>query len=172
MSLEVSEHNEGVVIRKSSAHRHLLQVLSVHREINAAIRVHDVNRAERPAIHLQRFEVILRRVAVTFIKGVRFHNRAVRHLSLEGFHHIARQDIRAVAFARMELDAHTAGDVVIHQVIELDQMLSIDLSREINLGRMFVSLGGRNPLDANNRSLFERLCGSFHRVERTDSGAN
>ena len=52
----------------------------------------------------------------------------------------------------MELDAHTAGDVVIHQVIELDQMLSIDLSREINLGRMFVSLSGRNPLDANNRA--------------------
>ena len=77
-----------------------------------------------------------------------------------------------MAFARMELDAHTAGDVVIHQVIELDQMLSIDLSREINLGRMFVSLSGRNPLDANNRSLFERLCGSFHRIQRTDSGAN
>ena len=70
-----------------------------HRKHDGAVFIHDVNRAESPAIDFQGFTMLLRGVPIADVKRVGFYNVAVGNTLLERLHHITGQNIRTVAFA-------------------------------------------------------------------------
>ena len=65
------------------------------RKINGALCVHDINRAERPAVDLQCFQMALSCIAVALIERVGFYDGAVRDLLLQCFDQLARQNVGA-----------------------------------------------------------------------------
>ena len=81
---------------------------------------------EVPPVHLQGFKVVFGRVPVALIERVRFDDRRIRNPRLEGLHHLARENIGAMAFARMELDCDPAGNVFVDKVVKLVEMLGVD----------------------------------------------
>ena len=131
----MGEHDHGIIIHDMAAHGDFLEVLAApYGKLHRAFLIHDVHRAEVPAVHLDGLAVQLRGVAVALVERVRFHDIAVRHLSLERLHHVAGQDVRAVLFARVQLDGHLAVNTLIDEPVQTDQMLCIDVLREIDSG--------------------------------------
>ena len=58
MPLEVRQNDHGVVVADVLAHRHGLEMLAaLHGKHRRAFGVHDVDRTEGPAVHLERFQV-------------------------------------------------------------------------------------------------------------------
>ena len=74
------------------------------------------------------------RVAVADIERVRFNDRRIRNVLLESFDHVARENVRAVALARVKLDGDLADDFPVYERIELLEMLGVDLAREVDDG--------------------------------------
>ena len=135
VTLEMGENNEGVVIHDMAAHRHMVEMEAVtDREVNAAFLVKNVDRAEIPAIHLQRFTVTFRRVAVTFVKGVRLNDVAVRDAALEVTHEVTRKNIGTVLFTGVQLYADFAENGIADFPIEPDEMFSVNVLREVDGG--------------------------------------
>ena len=68
--------------------------------------VKNVNRTEGSAVHLQRFTVLFRRVAVAFVERICFYDLGfcgqVRHQRLDPF---SRNDVGAVLFPRVKLQS-------------------------------------------------------------------
>ena len=127
-----------------AAHRHFLKVLAaLHGEVHRTFFVHDVHRAERPAVNFQRFAVLFRRVAIAVVKRIRFHNRAARNLLHQFGHHQARQNVGAVPFAGVQLHGDLAREVAADLFVELDEVLGVDHGRKIHVGRFFSSRSRR-----------------------------
>ena len=165
VALEVGQDDHGVVVADVLAHRDGLEVLAaLHGEHRRAFGVHDVDRAEGPAVHLEGFKVLFRRVAVSHVERVRFDDRAVGNVLLEGFDHVARQNVRAVAFTRVELDRDLPDDFFVDERVELLQVFGVDLAREVDL-RLFAAEVGADAAAAHDRGLREfavdRLGGAF-----------
>ena len=78
------------------------------RKINGALCVHDINRAERPAVHLQRFQMLFCGITVALIERVGFYDGAVGDLLLQRFDQLARQNVGAVLFAGVQFDSNLA----------------------------------------------------------------
>lgn len=79
-----------------------------YRQIYSAFCVHDINRAERPAVDLQRFQMALGGIAVALIERVGFYDGAVGDLLLQRFDQLARQNVGPVLFAGVQLDSYLA----------------------------------------------------------------
>ena len=127
MPLKVREDQHRIVIDDMAAHRNFLEVLAAFNwQIHRSLSVHDVNRAEGPAVDFKGLEVILGGVAVAVIEGVRFDNRALRDACLQGLHHFARQDVGTVTLAGMELNGDLARQIVLDQVVEFIQVIRVD----------------------------------------------
>ena len=157
MTLEVRKYDHGVVIDDMPAHGDFLEVLAAtHRQIYRALGVHDVNRAERPTIDLERFKMLFGRKAVAFVKRVSFHDHGVRHRGLERLHHVSGQNVGTVLFAGVQLNGHLAVDAFVDAFIEIDQRLRVDLAREIHLGFCARRIG-RNLLAGRHRGLAHRF---------------
>ena len=159
VTLEVGENDEGVVIHDVTAHRHVVEMEAVtDREVNAAFLVENINRAEIPAIHLQRFAVTFCRIAVTFVEGVRLNDVAVRNAALEVTHEVARKNIGAVLFARVELDRGAAVDAFIHAAIKLKEMLGVDHRGKEHFRAGARDIKTRDILRPDHRSLRIGCC--------------
>ena len=95
--------------------------------------VDDVDRCEGPAIDLQRFPVLGGRVAVAFIIGVCFDDRGIRDFLFKEFlDPRARQDVRAVLFAGVQLDGDLACQVCTNLFINLLEPFGGKVSCEID----------------------------------------
>ena len=109
VTLEVRQHEHGVVVDDVFAHGNFFEVLAVaDGQINCALCVHDVDRAERPAVDLQRFQMALGGIAVTLIERVGFYDGAVGDLLLQRFDQLERQNVGPVLFAGVQLDSYHA----------------------------------------------------------------
>ena len=138
--LEMRQDNQRIIVDEMRAHRHFLQMESVlHRQIDVALGVDDVHRAEGPAVRLQRFPMAFRGSAGTAVSHVRLDDRRAGNLRHEIPHHVPGQDVRAVGLARVQLDGDLALNFRVHLLVELDQMLGVDLVGEIDL-RLFRGL--------------------------------
>ena len=85
MPLKVREDQHRIVIDDMAAHRNFLEVLAAFNgQIHRSLSVHDVNRAEGPAVDFKGLEVILGGVAVAVIERVGLDNRALRDACLQG----------------------------------------------------------------------------------------
>ena len=159
VTLEMGENDEGVVIHDMAAHRHMVEMEAVtDREVNAAFLVKNVDRAEIPAIHLQRFTVTFRRVAVTFVKGVRLNDVAVRDAALEVTHEVTRKNIGTVLFTGVQLDRGAAVDAFIHAAIELKEVLGVDHRRKEHFRAGTRDIKTRDVLRPDHRSLRIGCC--------------
>ena len=142
-----------------AAHRHVVEMEAVtNREVNAAFLVENINRAEIPAIHLQRFAVSFRRITVTFVEGVRLNDVAVRDTALEVTHEVVRKNVGAVLFTRMELDRGAAVDPFIHAAIELKEVLGVDHRGKEHFRAGARDIETRNVLRPDHRSLRIGCC--------------
>ena len=118
MTFEVRQDKHGIVIGYALAHGHFFQVEAVgHWQIYIAMLIHDIDRAECPAIDLECFAMLCRGIAVAMIKGIGFHNGTIRDFGLQGFDKIPWDDIWTVFFASMHLDGHLAVNALIYQVV-------------------------------------------------------
>lgn len=106
---------------------------ALHRQHHRALGIHDVHRAESPAVDFQGFTVVFRGVALTVVKRVRFNDGAVGNACLKGLYHLARQDVGAVALTGVQLNGDFAGDLALDEVIELVEVFGVNHLRKINL---------------------------------------
>lgn len=85
MTLKVSQNQHGVIVDNVLAHSNFFQVeAAVNGQVDKAVLVHDVDRAERPAVNLDGLSVAFRCVAVAFVKCICFDDVAVRNRRLKG----------------------------------------------------------------------------------------
>ena len=127
MPLKVREDQHRIVIDDMAAHRNFLEVLAAFNwQIHRSLSVHDVNRAEGPAVDFKGLEVILGGVAVAVIESVGLDNRALRDACLQGLHHFARQDVGTVTLAGMELNGDLARQIALDQVVEFIEVIRVD----------------------------------------------
>lgn len=135
MSFEMGEDDHRVIVHDVAAHGDCLEMLAAaDRKLDSPFFVHDIDRAEGPAIHLQGVAVHGCRVAVSLVERIRFYDRAVLHLLLKGGYHVTRQDIRPMLFTGMQLDGYFAIDGIIDPCVERDQVRRIDHAGEVHLG--------------------------------------
>ena len=77
--LEMGQREERIVVQKILADGHLLEPLAVrHGEQRGALGVHNVYGREGPAVRLESFPVVFRRVAPVIVVGVRLDDGGVR----------------------------------------------------------------------------------------------
>ena len=121
--LKVRQGHHGIVVQQILAHGHLLEPLAAfHWQEGRALCIHDIHRAEGPAIYLESLAMLFSGVAVTFVIGICFDNVRVRQIPFhQGLHPFAGDDVRAVLLARMQFDTHAAFDLAIHLLISLDE---------------------------------------------------
>ena len=133
MPLEMGKHDHGIVIDQMAAHGHFREVqAAAHRERHIAFLIHDIHGAEIPAVDPERFTMRLRCVAIPPVQRIGFHDAAFRHPGLEGFHHVAGQDVRSVSFSGMQLDGCFAVNMPINLLIKANQMLRVNMRSEID----------------------------------------
>ncbi len=141
--LEMGQHHHRVVIKHVFADRHFLETLpAFNGDHHRAVLVHDVHRAEIPAVDLEGFAMIRRCVSLALVQGIGFHQSAVGNMLLQGFHHVPRQDVGAVRLAGMHLDGCLSGNTPIDPGIDLQQPVDTDIFRKKHLG--FVLLRGES----------------------------
>jgi len=120
VAFEMRQDQQRIVARHMVADRHLREPLAaLDRHHGRAVLVHDVDGRKRPAICRNRLAVLLRRVAAALVIRVRLDNGRIRQTAREEFPDPrARDDVRPVRLARMELHAdlarERARDAVIH----------------------------------------------------------
>ena len=148
VALEMGQRHHGVIVDQMASHGHLVEPLAADdRQRKGVFLVDDVHRAEGPAIDLDGFSVGLRGVAVALVVGVRLDDRRFRQVLLDqGFHPFARDDVRAVLLAGVELDAHAALDVAAHFLIRGDESLGREITGEIDHGFLAIPLVVRDIL--------------------------
>ena len=136
MALEMGESQEGIIVQKAFADGHSVEPFAAfdrkHRGAVGFV-VDDVDRCEGPAIDLQRFPVLGGRVAVAFMIGVCFDDRGIRDFLFKEFlDPRARQDVRAVLFAGVQLDGDLACQVCTNLFINLLEPFGGKVSCEID----------------------------------------
>ena len=92
-----------------------------NRQIDITVLIHDIDRAERPAVNFKGLSMVGSVFSSAAVKRVRFNNRAVRNRLLQSLNHVARENIRSVWFAGMQLDRYFSVDFFVDQVVKLDQ---------------------------------------------------
>ena len=118
MAFEMCQDNHRIVIDDMAAHCDFFQMLTAaDRQVNVAEFVHDIDRAESPAVDFQRFFMAFRRIAIAGVQRVRLYNSTVRNMSHKFLDHIPRQDIRAMLFTSMKLYGHLAVNALVNLVI-------------------------------------------------------
>ena len=81
VALEVREHEQRIVIQEMRADGHLREPLAaLDGQHGRAGLIHDIDGREVPAVDGQRLPVLLRRVAVTLIVGIRLDDLRLRQI--------------------------------------------------------------------------------------------
>ena len=94
---------------------------AAHGKVDRSLGVHDVDRAEGPAVDLKRFKMLFGRVAVALIERVGLDNRAVGNGCLKRFDEFAGQDVGTVLFTSMQLDGNVTVNALIDLVVKRKQ---------------------------------------------------
>ncbi len=136
MSLEMRQHEQRIIVEDVLAHMHFREPLTVfNRQRCYAVLIHDVHRAERPAVYLQGLAVLRGRVAVALVIGVGLNDVGFRQVVFDQrFHPRARDDVGAVRFAGVQLDAGLAGQAAAHAAENTAQAFRRQIPREVNDG--------------------------------------
>lgn len=142
MALEVGQHQHGVVVEQVLAHGHFLEVPSAgDGQGDFAVGIHDIHRAEGPAVGPQGLAVAFRGLAGAGVEDVALHDAALRDAGLQGPHHVARQDVGAVGLTGMELDGDAPLQRGTDLFIDAQQALRGDLGREVHGGLILCGAG-------------------------------
>ena len=83
--------------------------------------------------------MVLVGVTITLIEGIGFNDRAVWYLCLKGFNQLSRENIGTVPLTGVKFNRDLACDFMVHKVIELNQVLGINVTREVDLGARLIS---------------------------------
>ena len=136
VALEVGEGDHGIIVEQVVAHGHGLEPLAtLHGDRHHALFVHDVDGAEGPAVDFQGLTVLLGRVAVALVVGVGLDDVGIGEVLLhQGFDPFARNDVGAVLFTGVELDAHAAGNLAIDFLVGLDKTFGGKVAGKVNNG--------------------------------------
>ena len=141
MALEMGQGKETVVIRHVRAVGHLLHPFAaLNGQGDGALLVHDIHRAEIPAVDLESFAVLLGGIAAALIVSVGLHDDRVVKLLLGGeqfLHPRAWDDVGAVGLAGVELDGDLSSQIGAHLLKGLLQAFGREIAREVYDG--FVS---------------------------------
>ena len=117
------------------AHGNFFKVLApAYRQHNGAFFVHNVNRAEIPAVKGNGSAVLFGSIAPAFVQGVGFNYIAVGHMCLKSLYHFARQNVRAVRFAGMQFNCNLAVNAFVNHIIKFNKSISVDVFAEIYFG--------------------------------------
>ena len=110
VALEVGQHQQGIVAEQALAHGHLGKPFAAgHGQHGDAVLVQDIHRAERPAVDGEGLPVKLGGIAVALVIGVGLHNgRAGQPPLHQRLDPGPGDDVGAVLFPRVQLDAHLA----------------------------------------------------------------
>ncbi len=136
MSLKVGQCHQGIILGDVAAHRHFLKIFTAfYRQHHRTLFVQNIHRAEGPAVHLQRLPVPFRRITVSVIVRVGFHNRRARNILFNQFLHPGTgNNIGAVLFAGVQFDGHFACDILVHFFINLLQPFGAQVPGKIYHG--------------------------------------
>ena len=114
MPFKMSQHYHRVVLQHVPADRHFLEVLpALDRNHHGTVLVHDVYRAEIPAVDLEGFAMIGSRKPLALIQSVGFHQAAIRNMLLQGFHHLPRKNIGTMRLTGVYFDSYLSADLLI-----------------------------------------------------------
>ena len=142
MALEVGQHQHGIIVEQVLAHGHFLEVPSAgDGQGDVAVGIHDVHRAEGPAVGPQGLAVAFRGLAGAGVEDVALHDGALRDAGLQGPHHVARQDVGAVGLTGMELDGDAPLQRGTDLFVDAQQALRGDLGREVHGGLILCGAG-------------------------------
>lgn len=136
VALEVREGHERVVAGEVRTDRHVGEVLTAcDGQESRVFFVEDVNGAESPAVGLDGLTMVLGGVAIAAVVGVGLDDGGIGQIFVQKLlDPLARQDIRPVGLAGVELDGHLALDVVLHHLVGTDEALGVELASEVNNG--------------------------------------
>ena len=125
VALEVRQYEQRVIVQHTLADMHFLEPLAaLDRQRSRTVRVGDVHRAEGPAVDLQGLAVVLGRIAAALVIGVGFDDRRLRKAGGEQLLHPgAREDVRALGLAGVQLHGHLAAEDGGDAVVDLLQTL-------------------------------------------------
>ena len=135
MSLEMGQGEQRIILEHVLAYGHMIEPLAAfYRQISRTVFISDIDRAESPAVDFQCLTVLLGRIAVTDIVGVRLDDRCIFQC-LTGLNDFldpgSRSKVRAVLFAGMELYCYLAADIAVNFFICFLYSLRRDVSGEI-----------------------------------------
>lgn len=120
MPFKMRQDNHEIIIDDMAAHSDFFQMLAAaDRQIHIAFFIHNIYKAKRPAIDLQRFSMTGRRVAIALIQRIRFYNRTVRDMLYKCLNHVTGQNIRPMLFSCMQLNSYFAVNPLIRSYKEI-----------------------------------------------------
>ena len=100
VTFKVSQHQHRVVIDDAFAHRDFFEMESVtNRQIDITVLIHDIDRAERPAVNFKGLSMIGSVFSSAAVQGIRFNDRAIGNGLLQGLDHVTRKNIGTVRFS-------------------------------------------------------------------------
>lgn len=136
MAFEVCEHDKRVIAQHVVADADRIKPFAASdRQLCHAVPIHNVDRAERPAIDLKRLSLLFGRVAVALVVGVRLDDMGILKLGLllmKRLDPVPRKDFRAMLLAGVELEPHFSVDVSVHLLIGTGKALSRKTAREVD----------------------------------------
>ncbi len=136
MALKVGQDKHGIIVEQVAADRDLGDPLgALDGEHGCPLLVHDIDRAEGPAVVFDGLAVLFSAVAVTGIKGIGVHDHRVPELGLglnQVFDPGPGDDIGAVLLTGVELDGYLSVDIAVDLVVDLLQALGRQVTGEIN----------------------------------------
>ena len=125
VALEVGQDHHGIVIFQVGTHKHPGEPFAaLDGEGVCALLVHDIHRAEGPAVDLQRLPVLLGGVAVSRIIGVGLHDGGIMDRALhQGPHPVPGDDVGAVLLAGVQLHRDFSANGSVYPRVDLFQAL-------------------------------------------------
>lgn len=119
MTFEMRQRYHGIIIQHMISYRHLSEPFSVfYRKHGGSFFIHDVYRAECPAIHLQCLAVCFCCITVAFVISVCLDDRYIRQFFLhQMFYPLSRDDIWTVFLTGMQLDTYFSFDIATYPFI-------------------------------------------------------
>ena len=134
MALKMRQHQHGIIIFQMIADKVFLDYLSaVHRQFQIAVFVENIDGKQLgPAMLFHCVPVGFRRIALSFISGVAFHDRAVYFVD-HRFHEFRTQKVLVADFAAVQLHRDLAFKLPAENFFHFDHFLRSDDFGKIDL---------------------------------------
>ena len=158
MALEMGQDKERIIAQQVAADRDLRDPLGPRdRKHGGAFLIHDIDRAEGPAVMSDRLAVLFGRIAVAGIEGIGINDLCVLQFRLlfdQVLHPGSGDDIGAVLLTGVEFDCHLPDHISVDFVVDFPESFRREVTRKIHNRFIPGSLFDRNIfLPACPRSL-------------------